>query len=273
LFTNIYFGVRGSQFPDHNFRSFPSDDIEQVTEAVVKGLVNEILNGPNDCKTDPAAFDRCAEAGFELDSIFGSTINLRACTSFFRTEPWVPANERDYSLSKLCQYLWMIALECAEACENFNVFQDSLERLLDSIPDERHPNLDCFDWREFQCEVFQNCSQKAGPRDVLGALGDLERFLPDLPARIDIVRSAPNRRRGKLSAMAQQLEATKVLIRKMHEEDISQKETCRRLHDHPRPPRAKWNQLRWDQAFGHPKYHRAVKTWLSKVVGESSKSR
>lgn len=84
----------------------------------------------------------------------------------------------------------------------------------------------------------------------------------------DLPHTAPShvaRRRSK----DDELEATKTLVRKIHAESASQAEICARLGTHPRPPQAAWRLLPWPKAYAHPKYHRAVKSWISKTVRES----
>ncbi len=186
MFTNLYFKLRGSQFHDHNFNSFPDDRIEQVPESGIKDLLEGICDDVPDRNTDPQTFDGYVEAGFELESIFENTLTHRACTSFFRSEPHVPAIERDYYLSKLCQFLWLIAIECGDFCRKFNpsastLDHNSLEALLDSIPDERLPQLAEFDWQAFRSGLCAQCKPGAGRGDMLKALGDLNRFLPPAP--------------------------------------------------------------------------------------------
>jgi hypothetical protein len=174
MFTNLK-NLHGSHFADHNFSDF-SGYIVQVPKSQLEALI-ELCCGPYDPKADP---DECAEAGFELSSIFDNTLNSRACTSFFRAEPHVPAIERDYYLSKLWQFLWLIAVASAASYQNFNQSQDALTDLLDSIPDARFPELAYFDWQEFQMEVCKQCRSGRGKGEVLGPLGDLHRFLPPI---------------------------------------------------------------------------------------------
>ena len=61
--------------------------------------------------------------------------------------------------------------------------------------------------------------------------------------------------------MAQQ----KVLIRQMKKEKASQADMVERLDGLPRPPRAAWRHLPWDEAFYDEKYSSAVKRWISGV--------
>jgi len=171
MFTNLI-SLRWTHFKDHNFSLFPHGYIEPMSEDTLKNLINAVCHGPDDDDTDSVASQM--ETEMDLDGVFEHSLDPRACVAFFRSQPSAPAIERDYYLSKLCQFLWLIALECGEATRNFNVHLNSLERLLDAIPEDYDPSW--FDWRSFLDEVYSLCETRRGG-DVLGALGNLDRFL------------------------------------------------------------------------------------------------
>jgi hypothetical protein len=63
---------------------------------------------------------------------------------------------------------------------------------------------------------------------------------------------------------------TKVVIKSLNTEGLTQYEICERLDylKYPRPPRVRWRHLTWTAAYRDSKSHDAVKTWLSKAVAE-----
>jgi hypothetical protein len=75
---------------------------------------------------------------------------------------------------------------------------------------------------------------------------------------------------------AEAVRQTKILIKQIYSElkgegsvkDIHRK-IAERLHDHPRPPGAKWANLPWDAAITHPKWRGPVRAWISKAIHEA----
>jgi hypothetical protein len=172
MFTNLM-KLPWANFNDHNFSLFPHGYIQPMPKDTLENLIKVACYGWDDDATDdPVASQMEAES--DLDGVFEHSLNPRACAAFFRSQPTVPAIERDYYLSKLCQFLWLIALECGDATRNFNLRLETLERLLDSIPEDYDPSW--FDWRSFLGEVHSLCETRR-EGDVLGALGNLDRFL------------------------------------------------------------------------------------------------
>jgi hypothetical protein len=91
--------------------------------------------------------------------------------------------------------------------------------------------------------------------------------IPDLDTMIGLLQVCLGKQRGH--RMSSNLKATtlktlKQEIMEMRKEGLSQSQICDRLGDRPRPPRSSWQKLSWTEAFRHPRFHQAVKTWLSK---------
>lgn len=85
------------------------------------------------------------------------------------------------------------------------------------------------------------------------------------PAELLLAKqAAPPRRPGK-QAVATGFELVKREIRELKKLDYQQEEICKRLGIKPRPPHAGWRDMTWPEAFRHPKFRRAVKSWLSRV--------
>jgi hypothetical protein len=99
----------------------------------------------------------------------------------------------------------------------------------------------------------------------------LDRMLADLTGLMDSVqvgKAGSSQKPRRRAANEDQLDTVRVLVKQMHEEGVSQTEMCNRLHDQPRPPRATWRELRWDQAIRDRRYRNAVKSFLSKMIRE-----
>jgi hypothetical protein len=128
-------------------------------------------------------------------------------------------------------------------------------------------------------------------RDAFAPLDEMDRCLPyhtsieAADRRIGLVEKiirdagGPHkkvrRRAGRdLNDDSRKIDAIKVLIRKINDE-LAQKGSpkkgrheaiCRRLHDHDRPPGAKWARPMWDRAYADPKYTKSVRAWISKAL-------
>jgi hypothetical protein len=206
MFANLYWEVKSLHFQDHNFRSW-GHGIQKMPESHIVQLIKGSCDVP-DRHEDAHAYDAWVEEGFELETIFEQTLSRRACVGFFRAEPSVPALERDYYLSKLFQFLWLIAMECHEFLltahrdwvRSHYVELDSkvLENFLDSLPEDATPEqLAEFKWQSFRVELCNICTTQAVEGELLRALGDLHRFLPSSASQAEtpaIPKSAGSRR-------------------------------------------------------------------------------
>jgi hypothetical protein len=200
MFANLYRTVKSLHFQDHNFREWPpGHGIEKIPESHIVQLIKGCCDVPDRHK-DERAYHHWVEHGFELRTIFQQTLCRRSCVGFFRAEPDLPAVKRDYYLSKLYQFLWLIAMECHEfllrvhrdwALEHWvDVNTTVLENFLDALPEESLPDqLAEFDWESFRNELCTVCKTRAIHGDLLETLGDLRRFLPSPAAPTERPRS------------------------------------------------------------------------------------
>jgi hypothetical protein len=186
MFANIYDSVQSSHFRDHNFKRWLGPEVEKIPESYIVQLLKGICATP-DRKKDEGAYD--SEQGFEISTIFEESLSRRACISFFRVEPDVPAEDRDYYLSKLYQLLCLIAKECHAFLLTVHrdwvrghrvaVNTHVLEDFLNSLPEDVMPEkLAEFDWYGFRNELCTLCRTRAVNHSLFDSLGDLRRFFP-----------------------------------------------------------------------------------------------
>jgi len=276
MYTNLYFDVPGYGFADHNFRSFPNFRIEKVPQSQIERLLKGSCVVP-DSKANPEAYDGYAEADSELGSIFEETLQHKACVVFFRAEPSLPAVERDYYLSKLCQFLWLIVMECygfrLQSEPNLNPPDHHFfDVFLDSIRDDRLLDLAYFDWQQFRQVLCAPCPAEGG-RDMLQALGDLHSFLPRASHRASAPRT---RRRTQQRAVESPAAAIRRRVAEVNRDAgrdgaLSHGELCKRLDAHgiPLPPNATWNSGgSWHSAY--KKRRGPVTRWLSETLHKNS---
>jgi len=96
VFVNLFSGLDSRfSFRDHNFSNF-LERLEQVKYEALEAQLAESWTrwGPG-CKFDPNEFNETLEL----------TLSRATCTSFIRTNPSLPVGDRDYYLSKLCQFI------------------------------------------------------------------------------------------------------------------------------------------------------------------------
>jgi hypothetical protein len=197
MFANLYTRVKSSRFRDHNFEAWPPGHrIRSIPESEIEELIKGYFDVP-DQFADKHAYIGWVEVGFEFSTIFEQSLSRRACAAFFRAEPDVPAVDRDYYLSKLYQFLCLLAMECHDYfltrhrdwVRNDWVSADIsiLERFLDSLPEDcALEQLAEFDWQEFRNELGVLCETRAVKGDLLRTLGDLHRFLPSPVSQLEL---------------------------------------------------------------------------------------
>ena len=110
-----------------------------------------------------------------------------------------------------------------------------------------------------------------------------EQELPLLRSRLESMLRPPaspshGQRVRKVAAQltdhSRRLRELKRLVRQIAAEERAKKargdlhwRICRRLHNHPRPPGAKWQALSWPEAYR--RYPSAVRAWISKAIHET----
>jgi hypothetical protein len=147
VFSNLFSGV-GPRFYDHNFSNF-IDRIEQHSCDDLRALLSDSW-GPwgRESRFDPNFFG----------NIVFVTLSPETCASFFRAYPNLPVTERDYYLSKLFQFIWLIATNWidhrGDAKDRYSYgIEETLEGSIALVPDSMIPVLRDFNWGRFQGDL------------------------------------------------------------------------------------------------------------------------
>ena len=152
MFVNLYSDAKaGAAFREHNFTYFLGN-LDRVAEDWIKGAFAERFR-TNDWEPEIAA-------------TFEFSLSERACRSFLRLHPGLPAIERDYYLSKLFQYL---KLSVDEALKHDAASSDdpngwarkielyrTIEETLDDIEVSLIAHFPHFDWFAFQRDMIRS---------------------------------------------------------------------------------------------------------------------
>ena len=175
MFFNLFFGL-DSRFSDHNFSNF-LDRLEQYQYVRLETHLQASWIPWRDrrCRFDPN----------EFEAIFRLTLSPETCASFFRTYPSLPVVERDYYLSKLCQFIWLIVVSWIDSRADQEAsydhkLQEILDTTLDSIPDGMLTRLRDFNWGALHRDLRDSDRTMSTVETAKNLLRDLSGYLiPD----------------------------------------------------------------------------------------------
>ena len=100
------------------------------------------------------------------------------------------------------------------------------------------------------------------PRGSRTQIGSGRLHVPKVwPNGMPGIQIVKTRRRRRARKIDDPLEATRALLKECRAAGLTYEQTCKRLGDLPRPPRATWRDLSWPKAYSQ--HSSAVMKWMS----------